>query len=145
MDLTEIFNRIPLVELLGIEVTAVSGGHAEGRLEVTEKHASNPATGVVHGGVTYALADTVGGAAVVSLTEDVAPTIDMRIDYLAPATTDLRAVADVVRDGGNVAVVEVDVYDAEDVHVATAHGAYKTGGQSGDTPWDPGEAAPEVD
>jgi uncharacterized protein (TIGR00369 family) len=135
MTIADIFNEIPFAKHLGIEITEAADGHAEGRLELESEHSSNPARMIGHGGVTYSLADTVGGAAVVSLTEDVAPTIDMRMDYLAPVTRDIRAVADVVRDGGSMAVVEVEVYDIDETHVATAHGVYKTSGQDGENPW----------
>jgi uncharacterized protein (TIGR00369 family) len=135
MTLVDIFNEIPLAKHLGIEVTEAAEGYAAGRLELEAEHSSNPDQLIGHGGVTYSLADTVGGAAVVSLTRDVAPTIDMRMDYLAPVTEDLRAEAEVVREGGSMSVVEVDVYDAEDTHVATARGVYKTSGQDGDSPW----------
>lgn len=142
MTLESIFNDIPFVESLGIEVTEAADGHAEGHLPLREEHTTNPHGGVAHGGVTYSLADTVGGAAVVSLTENVAPTVDMRMDYLAPATDDLTAEADVVRHGGSVAVVNVEVHDADDHHVATARGVYKTGGQDGDSPWTEGVETP---
>lgn len=135
MSIVDIFNQIPFAEHLGIEITEAADGHAEGYLELEAEHSSNPAQMIGHGGVTYSLADTVGGAAVVSLTEDVAPTIDMRMDYLAPVTQDIHAEADVVRDGGSMTVVEVDVYDVEETHVATAHGVYKTSGQGEENAW----------
>jgi uncharacterized protein (TIGR00369 family) len=71
----------------------------------------------------------------------VSPTVDMRMDYLAPATTDLVAEADVVRYGSNLAMTRVEVHDAEGTHVATAHGTYKTAGQGTETPW---AAEPDV-
>jgi len=82
---------------------------------------------MAHGGVTFTLADTVGGAALVSLVDQPVPTIDMRIDYLEAGTGDLRAEADVVRLGGEVGVVDVAVYAADDTQVADARGVYKTG------------------
>ena len=138
MTVESIFNAIPFVESLGVRVTEASDGHAAAELPLREEHTTNPHGGVAHGGVTYSLADTVGGAAVVSLAEDVAPTVDMRIDYLAPATGDLTAVAEVVRNGGSVAGVDVDVHDADGHHVATARGVYKTGGLAGESPWTAG-------
>ncbi len=137
MDLEDLMNEMPFVEELGIEVTEAVDGHAEGVLPLRPEHTSNPHGGVAHGGVTYSLADTVGGAAVISVIEDVAPTVDMRIDYLAPATGDLTAEADVVRHGGSVAVVNVEV-GADGQHVATARGVYKTGGGDGESPWTEG-------
>lgn len=138
MSIEAIFEQIPFAKELGIELDTVEDGHAEGRLPLREEHSSNPGHLIAHGGVTYSLADTVGGAAVVSKSESVSPTIDMRMDYLAPATADLRAVADVVRFGGSVATVDIDVYDADDHHVASARGVYKTGGQGEETPWTAG-------
>ena len=87
-------------------------------------------------GVMVGATDSVGGAAVISLNDPPTPTIDMRIDYLAPVTTDLRAEAHVLRDGGNLATAEVSVHDAEGTHVADARGVYKTSGADGDTPWE---------
>ena len=142
MEIEAVFEQIPFAAELGIELDEASDGHAEGRLPLREEHSSNPGQTIAHGGVTYSLADTVGGAAVVSQSKSVSPTIDMRMDYLAPATGDLRAVADVVRFGGSVAAVDIEVYDVgaaeDDRHVATARGVYKTGGQGEETPWTDG-------
>jgi len=138
MSIEAIFEQIPFAKELGIELDEVGDGHAEGRLRLREEHSSNPEHLIAHGGVTYSLADTVGGAAVVSQSESVSPTIDMRMDYLAPATADLRAVADVVRFGGSVATVDIEVYDDDEHHVASARGVYKTGGQGEETPWTAG-------
>lgn len=136
MSETPSLDGMPFAELLDMELVAVGEGTAVGRMPLTEAHTSNSETGVAHGGATYALADTVGGAAVMSYTDVPTPTVDMRIDYLAPATSDLRAEAELVRFGGSLALARVEVYDDDETHVATAHGTYKTGGSGGDTPWD---------
>jgi uncharacterized protein (TIGR00369 family) len=138
MSLQSLFNDIPFVERLGMEITAVEDGAAVGELPLQDSHSSNPESMIAHGGVTYSLVDTVGGAAVVSQSETVSPTVDMRIDYLAPATSDLRAEAEVVRNGGSVTVVDIEVYDDDDRHVASARGTYKTGGDNGESPWTKG-------
>ena len=135
MSLSELFNQMPFAKLLGIEVTEAADGHAEGRLPFGDELRSNPHGSVAHGGATYALADTIGGAAVVSLAEDVSPTVDMRIDYLAPAETDLYATAEVIREGSSLSMVRVEVEDEDGTQVATAQGTYKTGGQGDGTPW----------
>lgn len=135
MELTDIFNQMPFAQLLGIEVTEASEGYAEGVLPFTDELRSNPHGGVAHGGATYALADTIGGAAVISLEQDVSPTVDMRIDYLAPVKTDLHASAEVIRHGSNLSLARVDIEDSDGTSVATAQGTYKTGGQGAQTPW----------
>ena len=136
MELTDLFNQMPYAKLLGIEVTEAEDGHAEGVLPFDDDLRSNPHGEVAHGGATYGLADTIGGAAVISLTQDVSPTIDMRIDYLAPAKTDLHASAEVIRHGSSVAMARVEIEDADGTRVATAQGTYKTGGQGGENPWE---------
>lgn len=128
MDVEAFFESMPFAELLGVELTAIEDGHAEGRVEMREELSWNADRMMAHGGVTFTLADTVGGAALVSLVDQPVPTIDMRIDYLAAGTGDLRAEADVVRCGSDVGVVDVEVYAVEDeTLVADARGVYKTG------------------
>ncbi|MWG34288.1 PaaI family thioesterase [Halomarina oriensis] len=134
------FDSIPFANHLGIELDEVGDGRAVGHVDLQEEHSSNPGSMIAHGGVAYSLADTIGGAAVVDLNETVTPTIDMRIDYLAPATGErLVAEAEVTRNGNSVATVTVDIEDGSDTHVATARGVYKTGGVSGETPWTAGQ------
>lgn len=135
MDLKALFNQSPFADTLGIEVTDIGEGTATALLNFHEGLQSSPIGSVAHGGATYALADTAGGAAVVSLSKDVSPTVDMRIDYLAPVTDDVEATAEVIRFGSNLAMTQVEVHDLEGNRVATAQGTYKTGGQGEETPW----------
>lgn len=127
MDIEAFFEGMPFADLLGIEVTEAVDGYAEGRVEMREELSWNEEQVMAHGGVTFTLADTVGGAALVSLVDQPVPTIDMRIDYLSAGTGDLRAEADVIREGGAVGTVDVSVYDEEDSRIAEARGVYKTG------------------
>ena len=127
MDVENFFEEMPFADLLGVEVTEVEDGHAEGELEMREDLSWNADHMMAHGGVTFTLADTVGGAALVSLVDQPVPTVDMRIDYLEAGTGDLRAEADVVRCGDDVGVVDVEVYAVDDdTQVADARGVYKT-------------------
>jgi uncharacterized protein (TIGR00369 family) len=128
MDIEAFFEEMPFADLLGVEVTEAANGHAEGVLEMREELSWNADRLMAHGGVTFTLADTVGGAALVSEVDQPVPTIDMRIDYLDAGTGDLRAEADVVRVGGDVGTVDVEIYAEEDsTLVADARGVYKTG------------------
>ena len=139
MDPTKVFEWIPFARELGIEITDASDAHAVGQLELADWHSSNPQGMVAHGGVAYSLADTVGGAAAVSANDSITPTIDMRMDYLAPATgEELHAEADVVRNGNSVCTVDVTVTDGDGTRIAEARGVYKTGGGDDETPWTAG-------
>lgn len=138
MGILQYFNSSPFRELVGIEITEAADGHAAGRLPLGEEHSSNDRNLVAQGGVAFTLADSVGGAAAVSLAERPTPTIDFRIDYLAPATTDLHATADVVRDGSETSLVDVEVSDADGELVARGTGVYKTSDLPESAPWDLG-------
>lgn len=127
MDIEAFFQNMPFADLLGIEVTEVDDGHAEGHIEMRQNLSWNEDQVMAHGGVTFTLADTVGGAALVSKVDQPCPTIDMRIDYIEAGTGDLRAEADVVRIGGDVGTVDVEVYAEDSARVANARGVYKTG------------------
>jgi uncharacterized protein (TIGR00369 family) len=128
MDIEAFFEGMPFAKLLGVEVTEATDGHAEGYLEMRDDLSWNEDQRMAHGGVTFTLADTVGGAALVSMVDQPVPTIDMRIDYLSAATGDLYAEADVVRCGDDVGTVDVEVFAAEDDSLlADARGVYKTG------------------
>jgi uncharacterized protein (TIGR00369 family) len=136
MDLSDSFSSIPFAEHLGIEVTRAEDGVAEGWMPMTDELSSNPGHHIAHGGATFALADTVGGAALVSLVTVPTPTIDMRIDYLAPATDDLTAHAEVERRGSTSAVVDIEV-EQDDKDVATVRGVYKIGvGENSEHHWE---------
>lgn len=126
MDTEAFFEGMPFASHLGIAVTAADDGHAEGHVPMREELSWNRDRMMAHGGVTFTLADTVGGAALVSLVDQPVPTIDMRIDYLEAGTGDLHATADVVREGGSVGVVDVEVVAADETPVADVRGVYKT-------------------
>lgn len=126
MDIESFFEGMPFASLLGIEITDAAEGHAEGHVSMRPELSWNADQPMAHGGVTFTLADTVGGAALVSMVEKPVPTIDMRIDYLEAASGDLYAEADVLRQGGSVGVVDVQVTDENRTVLADARGVYKT-------------------
>ncbi|MFB6283110.1 MAG: PaaI family thioesterase [Halobacteria archaeon] len=135
MSVEEIFDHLPFTNHLDISVTHADEGYAEGNLKLdSDKHSSNPRRMIAHGAVPFALADTVGGAAVVSLNQAPAPTVDMRIDYIKPATSDLYAEANVERFGDSSAVVDIEVLDDEYIEVAKVRGVYKVSGFKEDSP-----------
>lgn len=126
VNVEKFFEGMPFADYIGVEVTKVDDGHAEGHIEMREELSWNQDRMMAHGGVTFTLADTVGGAALVSLVDQPVPTIDMRIDYLEAGEGDLYAEADVVRNGGSVGVVDVDVITEDETAVADVRGVYKT-------------------
>jgi uncharacterized protein (TIGR00369 family) len=108
--------------------------HREGRITValpwSEKLVGNPMTRVLHGGAITALLDTTCGTAVfVKLSEPIPiATLDLRIDYLRPATPELEvhARAECFRVTSNVAFVRCEAFHPghEADLVAVANGTF---------------------
>lgn len=98
---------------LGVELDEVGESHAVCSLAVRGDHLSS--YGILHGGVSYSLADTTAAAALVAALGEnrSATTIEGKVNYLAPAdpteTDRLVARAEVVHLGGSTAVVDVEV------------------------------------
>lgn len=84
-------------------------------------------SGDVHGGVVAALIDLAGHAAVAVQIGRMAPTIDLRIDYLRPAPAqDLYATARTLKVGRAVARVDIEVRDADGKLAAAGRGAFSS-------------------
>jgi len=79
-----------------------------------------------HGGILAALIDLTAHAAVSVRTGEVAPTVDLRVDYLraAPGVT-LRAVGRVLRLGGTLARADVEVWAGPERLVAAGRGTFQ--------------------
>ena len=136
MDVLERFNdRYPFGEHLGIELTHVADGYVEGRLELDDHHSLSESTRLAHGAVPFGLADSLSAAAIASVEGTPGPTLDVRIDYLRPATGDIYGAAEVVRYGDDTGVVEVELTDEADRRLATTRGVYKTNLVEGENPF----------
>lgn len=125
----------PFHRLLGLNVESVENGRAVVTIELKQRHSSMEQELVAQGGVVFTLADFAGGMALASVVDQQVPTIDMRIDYLRPATENLRAVGTVLREGDESGVVSVTVEDTNDTTVATARGVFKTSDIPPEAPW----------
>ena len=126
-------DAIPHSHALGMQIDFVGDGEARMSMEYDERFIGDPATGVIHGGAVFALLDTCGGAAVISHPDHAGATatIDLRVDYMRPAAPGqrIRAIATCYNRTRSVAFVSaVALDDREDKPVATAAGAFVTGG-----------------
>jgi uncharacterized protein (TIGR00369 family) len=136
MDVIERFNeRYPFGEHIGLEVTAASDGVARGRIELEAHHSLAEDTMLAHGAVPFALADSLSAAALASVEGNPGPTLDVRIDYLRPATGDIHGEAVVDRYGEDTGVVETELFDAHDESIGKTRGVYKTNFVDGDNPF----------
>lgn len=120
---------LPFCRALDMRIDRLEDGRAVVSMPYADKLIGDPRTGVIHGGVVSALMDTCGGAAVLShpLCGGGTATIDLRIDYMRPATPGNRLVAEahcyhVTR---SVAFVRATAHDGDiDSPVASVTGAF---------------------
>ncbi len=89
-------DAIPHNKALGIEVIGVRRGHGSMKLPYDKKLIGNPETGVLHGGAITALLDACSGMAVATMLSKPSPfaTLDLRIDYVRPATPGKEVIAE---------------------------------------------------
>jgi uncharacterized protein (TIGR00369 family) len=97
------------------------------RLAFREELARAKGDKAFHGGVIASLIDLAGHAAVAVSIGRMAPTIDLRIDYMRPAEGDaVIAHAKLLKAGRSVARVDIDIRDTQDRSVALGRGTFST-------------------
>jgi uncharacterized protein (TIGR00369 family) len=120
------FESIPHGRRLGMRLVLLE--RARGVLAVPYDAGliGDPRTGVVHGGVITALLDTLSGLVVMTAVPDgtTVATLDLRIDYLRPATpgAEIRGQAECYKVTSSVAFVRGTAYH-DDPREAIAHAA----------------------
>ena len=121
---------VPHNRALGMTFVGVDEARVTVALPYDEKLVGNPVTRVLHGGAITALMDATCGLSVYLKLRAPIPvaTLDLRIDYLRPATPDeaVHARAECFKLTRNVAFVHCEAYHpsaAEDL-VAVANGTF---------------------
>ncbi|WP_421133196.1 thioesterase family protein [Alteromonas sp. A079] len=138
-----LFNdTMPFNNLLGLDVVDGENGielHVGWKQELT----GNPLKGILHGGVTATMLDTIGG--LVAITETIKHTdasqlselkvrlptmgtVDMRVDYLRPGRgARFVATATVIRKGSKLVVCRMELHNEKGDHIAFGTGTYMLG------------------
>ncbi len=128
-QIQETLDSSPAISSFQLGVRLVD--HDQGRVTLRMpflSHAERGAgTGQYHGGPIAMLVDVAGDAAIAIFLDGWVPTINLRVDYLRPATgTYLDAHATVRRRGRTIGVVDIDVVDEDGRLCAIGRGTYST-------------------
>lgn len=132
--------RVVFNTVLGLQITSLAPEGVAGRIAMKPDLIGHFAHQRLHGGVISATLDAMGGLAVMAAIGarhmDEGPlqrlhrfmklgTIDLRIDYLRPATGEWFAMrGEVLRLGSRVASTRMEFRGADDKLLATGSGAY---------------------
>lgn len=89
-DLVDHLARVPHARAIGMQLVSFDDGRCVVRVPYAERLVGDPDTGVIHGGVITAVLDNASGMAVpraqLSAEQRAIATLDLRIDYMRPAT-----------------------------------------------------------
>ena len=139
--LTTLFEeRITFNRVLGLRIDALAGDGVSGRIEMRPELIGHYTHQRLHGGVISATLDAMAGLAVLAaigarhMDDPIEArlarfgrlgTIDLRIDYLRPATgPHFMATAQVLRLGSRLASTRMEFLDAKGVLLCTGAAAY---------------------
>ena len=120
-----VFDEVPYLKLLGMELVEMKAGEATVRLAMRD--GLRQPHGLLHGGATASVIDTATAFAVVSVLEpnEKASTVDLTVHYLRPvADGAIVCRAKVVRAGRRLLTVSAEAENEEGKLIATALSTY---------------------
>ncbi len=115
---------IPIFHTLPFEIVSADKGEAALRLPYEKE--MDGIFESLHGGFLMTLSDTAACIAVLTLTgpDAMITTTDMNIRFLAPCRSDATARARIIKFGGSLVPVEVNIYDSTGKHLAVSQVTY---------------------
>lgn len=126
-ELSALLTQAPFIKFLGIEVVSWDSANQQLTLSLRCRAEFERAAGSaqVHGGVLACFLDTSATLAVIAGLGRPAPTVDLRIDYLRPASgIRLTSVASVRKLGGKLATADAECFDEAGRTLALCRGTF---------------------
>lgn len=118
-------DRTPYNSWLRLRAVAASAVGVEFELQARPEFVSTPERQIIHGGVLAALVDAAAIYAVIAASGNVHTTIDLRVDYHAPAEVGLlRVKGAIIRLGKTITCAEARVESAAGKLVASGRGNF---------------------
>jgi uncharacterized protein (TIGR00369 family) len=126
-SIQKLITRCPYHQWLGLKVISVHADGIELKATWREEWVVNPERRYTHGGVLATLVDLGADWAMVSRTGRGVPTINLHVDYHAPAMPgDLTVRGKIVRMGSQFSTSEAHVFNADGKLLASGRGTYLT-------------------
>lgn len=140
---SHIFTEIPFNHILGLKLDFIEQDHIQMSFDMRQDLIGNFVHRILHGGVISSVLDMAGGAAamiahvkkhtshdLMQLSEQLgkAGTVNIHVDYLRPGKGNhFIAKAYVLRSGNKITVTRMELYNEEQILIATATGTYMVG------------------
>ena len=109
MAIRERFPNYPFPSYLGIKIDKL--GYGTARLAMRFQNEITQGMGVIHGESMTSLCDTSVGVALFTMVkeDDTILTVELKINFISPADSDIFSEAKIIHKGQRTAVGEVDV------------------------------------
>ena len=116
---------IPYAELLGMQRLSEEPGRVTSSVDIRPELMNS--WGVAHGGAIMSLLDMTMGMSAKSLDPEAigATTVELKVNFLAAATGEIRAAGQATRAGRSMVFVEGEVRDATGTLLAKGTGTFK--------------------
>ena len=129
-------SHTPMGQKIGMHYLAIGAQHIGTGLAYDARLIGNGQSGVLHGGVITALIDETAGGAIVNATggKQAVATVDLRVDYMRPATPDLPVycLAHCYRTTRRIAFFRAKAFHAPDKPIAVSTGTFMIGANKTD-------------
>lgn len=123
-DIQNVLDALNHCRVLNLSVKSIDNGKLTIALPYSEQIVGNPETGVIHGGALTTLLDSTCGLSLLVALEElvIAPTLDLRIDYMTSAKPNktIYARAGVFRNTRNILFCRGVAYQ-DDIDKPIAH------------------------